>query len=207
MNVGLSSLAVLKAWLLAPSLVSGTDYDAQITALGLGVAASLETFCNRKFARVTDDLFETTADRQRLVVLRYPIETISKIEIRDDLSIGWVDQGTVNDVLFNLREAAGLLEFAGYLGASFSRIRITYTGGYWFDTTEDASGTLPSGAAALPGDLKLAWLTQCEFLWGQRDKLGINIAEKPTPSPALAQVELLPAVKQMIRTYVRYAST
>ena len=211
MNLGLGNLAILKAYLLPPSLVAATDYDVQIIAIGKGVAAHMEQFCNRKFGRVVGETFAVNADRKSLVTERYPIETVTKIEIRDDLATGWVDQGAVNQVLFNIREEAGMLQFAGYLGASFSRLRVTYTGGYFFETAEPIDGGYPTatpvGSTPLPDELRLAWLQQCSHVWRQTDKLGTTIAEKPATGSPLLDLKWLPDVEDIILNFRRYAIT
>ena len=208
MNLGLGTLTDLKTFLLNASLRSSTDYDTVIEAIGLGVAGRFEQFCNRKFFRTVGDLYVTNADRLTMVLPRFPLETVTKIEIRDDLNQGWVDQGTVNNVLFNLRESAGIIQFAGYLGASFSRIRITYTGGYWFpdDGLSQTIGDLPSGATLLPNELKTAWLLQCEAVWAVKDKLGISIGEGPESrrTVTLANLVLLPEVEAVLNNFRRF---
>lgn len=207
MNLTLGTLKELKTHLLNASLQTNTDWDSAIANLGLGVALRFEKHCNRKFLRTVDDLFETNADRTRLIVPRFPLEVVTRIEVRDTVSEGFIDQGTVNDVLFNMRQEAGLLEFAGYLGGSFSRLRVTYTGGFWFDQSDDSSGSLPAGAAARPGDLFLAWLLQCEWIWTNRDKLGVGLQEKPGEKSAqnLGELRFVPEVKATLDDYVRYA--
>jgi hypothetical protein len=40
MNAGFSNLITLKKNVLAPALVASTDFDARLTAIGLGVAKS-----------------------------------------------------------------------------------------------------------------------------------------------------------------------
>jgi hypothetical protein len=208
MIAGLTNLSTLKSWLLPASLADGADYDAQISAIGIGVAAQLEGHCNRKFARIEGDVFECTADRDHLKLPRYPVEVITSLEMQFSLSEGWQDQSPLTDVIWNQALDRGILYF-GFRQAPTPlwRTRITFTGGYWIDDTEDSSGTLPDGATAMPGGLLLPWKLQCEHVWQQRDKLGIAIGEKAATSPALAAIELLPAVKDMVRPFIRYALT
>jgi hypothetical protein len=73
-----------------------------------------------------------------------------------------------------------------------------------------AAATLPTGAAALPDDLKLAWLLQCEHIWSLRDKLGVNVAASAKSAAdvaGLASMQLLPAVADTLRDYRRYTLT
>lgn len=210
MNVGLGNLDMLKRFLLAPALQIAPDYDAKLVLIGRGVAAQIEQYCSRKFQRIVADTYVTSADKMRIVLERYPIETISKIEIRDDMATGWVDQGAVTNVVFNMREESGILEFAGSLGAALSRIRITYTGGYFFETAEPTDSgyptAQPTGSEALTDELRFAWLMQCQHVWSQMDKLGVAIAEKPSSDSPMLKLQWLPEVEDIIRDYRRFAT-
>jgi hypothetical protein len=205
---GLTNLSTLKAWLLPASLVDGGDYDDHIAVIGKGVAGQLESHCNRKFARTLGDVFECTADREHLVLPRYPVEQIISLEMQFSLAEGWQAQTPLTDVIWNQALDRGLVYF-GFRQAPnvLWRMRLTFDGGFWIDDTEDNSGTLPDGATAMPDSLLLAWKLQCEHVWQQRDKLGISVGEKPATSPALAAIELLPAVKDHLREFIRYTLT
>ena len=54
-------------------------------------------------------------------------------------------------------------------------------------------------------DLFLAWLLQCKHIWGQTDKLGVAIAEKPDVTPALMAAKFIPQVEDTLRNHIRYA--
>ena len=212
MNAGLSNLSTLKSWLLPASLVAGTDYNAQITALGLGVADQLQRHCNRLFLRTVGDTFEISADRLHVVLPRFPLDAVPVIEQRDDLATGYVAQ-TFNDLVLDYNLAAGLITFAAMPGPDGSRLRFTYTGGYFFEALEPTDlgypTATPGGSTAVPADLQLAWRLQCELVWKQRDKLGLNIAEKPNEvfMGSLSRVALLDAVKEMLAPYRRFVLT
>lgn len=218
MNAGLSNLASLKEWLLTESLRSSTDYDSQILLIGLGVAGLLEGHCNRKFARTVGALFEFPADIDRVVIDRAPIEQITKIEVRDPYGADWSDQGEVSAAIDYLNEDAGLVALTVPLGTSRGRGRITFTGGFWWNqqepdyeapdvpTEEDPDlSAQPEGSHAVPDELKLAWLIQCEHIWSQRDKLGLAISQAPKSDAAILRVELLEIVKRKAQPFVRYA--
>lgn len=134
MNLGLGNLTELKAHLLNLALRAENTYDDAIAALGKGVAARFEQATNRKFARVVDDTFETSADREHLSLPRYPIEEISAVGFRENMADGFVDQGAIDAIVQNLIESAGIVHLQSPLGGWKDRIRITYTGGYWFPT-------------------------------------------------------------------------
>lgn len=208
MNAGLTNLAKLKAWLLPDSMTSGADYDEQILAIGKGVAAQLEQYCNRKFARAVGDIFETPGFCLHVVLPRYPLEAAPAIERRDDIATGYVAE-VYNNIVVDHNLAAGLIKFGAWAGTASSRLRFTFTGGWFWEQLEPADvgypTAQPAGSTAVPDDVLLAWRLQCEQVWKQRDKLGLNLAEKPDNvfSGALARVALLDAVKETLRPHMR----
>lgn len=207
MNAGLSNLATLKAWLLAPSLLASTEYDDQIAAIGLGVAAQLEKFCARQFARTVGDVFECTADREHVTLPRYPVEAVATVE-QSDADAAWSE---LSDAIQQRALDRGMLYFGTQLGTYLSRIRITYTGGYFWEQAEPSDEEnypteVPEGSTALPADLLLAWKLQCEHVWAQRDKLGLNLGQEPSQSSSIASiVPLLEVVKEQLRPHQRFA--
>lgn len=224
MNAGLSNLATLKAWLLPASLLTGTDYDATITAIGLGVAAHIEKHCNRTLARAVEATYDFPADRRQVIVDRFPIEEITKVEVRTGLAWGFVDQGDVDAVIENLAEAAGMVHFAAPLGVHRDRARLIFTGGFWWNqqeadydppetpTEEDPDlSALPEGAAALPADLRHAWLLQCEQVWKVKDRLGLTIGQDGAGAGgallglSLPGLDLNPLVLKALQPFIRYA--
>ena len=209
MNAGFSSLTALKAQLLSQSLRSRTDFDAQLLALGLGVTGAIETFCNRKFARVAGDIAIMTGGRASIILPRYPIEAITALDVRDTITAGWTDSLTSLDTY---NPESGTVYFsAAIMGA---QIRVTYTGGFFWETKEPTEGgyptALPGGATALPAAVITAWHLQCQAIWNAKDKLGTQIIKEPASqggTAAATNIELIPAVKQMLAGEVRYALT
>ena len=202
MNAGLSSLLALKRHLLPASLLPGNDYDDLILSLGLGVAAAFERACNRHFQRVASDISIFSADRDQYYLLRYPLEAVSKVEQKDSDLAGWI---TLTGVVQNTDVSSGLVDFGGVMGARFSLLRLTFTGGYWWDDTEDGSGVLPAGAAVLPADLAMAWHLQCRYLWSSMDILGTGLAD---PKKAvMPEIKLLPGVESALQPYRRFQIT
>jgi hypothetical protein len=199
MNLGLGNLKELKAWLLNEQLRPDTSWDAQIMAIGRGTAAAFERTCNRKFERVVGAVADFSADRAHLVLPRYPLEEVALVEFRDTPSAPWEN---VTSSLATWSSASGLLEFSSELGDALSRVRVTFTGGYWFDTSEDASGVMPAGAEALPADLKLAWLQHCRSTWAKYPKLGTPINTVPQAT-ALVTMNFSPDVAETLQAYRR----
>lgn len=201
MNAGFSSLASLKAQLLAASLRSRSDWDAQILALGQGVASLFDGVLNRKLARVVGDTFEQRGGKKMVLLPRYPIESIASVETRIGMNDAWEAQ----DVVDWYSAESGLVNFPIVLGTPRWRVRVTYTGGYWWNTNETSTDSLPSGATALPEAILTAWHLQCEALWRAKDKLGTQIAKEPEAAGrALSTGDLLPIVQTMLKDHIRY---
>ena len=202
MNAGLGSLTLLKSRLLPAQAVTQTDQDAAITSIGLGVARWFEQLCDRRFDRVEGDIYLTRADRTYVVVPRYPLETVTGLDWLLIDADAWMPSG----LPYFLFPHSGLIDFAEALGTRDMQLRVTYTGGYWFDQTEDGTGVLPTGAYLLPGDLQYAWLEQSAFLFERRNKLGL---EKITHNGTftIAPADLLPHVSRILAPYRRQSLT
>lgn len=208
MNLGLGNLITLKQQLLAEALRSTTKYDDVLKAIGKGVAAQFERYCNRRFGRTENATFNCSADRDHVYLDCYPVESVSLVQLKTDETTGWETQ---TGFITNRNDAIGYI-FWGYNAAPhYGQLRFTFTGGYWFDTTEENSDTLPAGATALPDDLRLAWILQCRVIWQAIDKQGKDIAVTGSSSQfvtgTLAGLELNEQVKQILNGYRRMQLT
>lgn len=164
MNAGFANLATLKAFVLPEALAAETTWDTRLASIGKGVAATIEGSCNRLLLRTVGDIFICPADRSFVVLPRFPVESIATIEAQYDQTSGYTTLAA--NTLLNLDKASGVARFGATLGSQDSLLRITYTGGYWWDILEPTDGgyptTQPSGSTALPNDLLEAWLLQCQ---------------------------------------------
>jgi len=208
MNAGLGNLDTLKRHLLPESMVAQTNFDAKIANVGKGVAGLIEKHCNRQLARVVGDKAEFTADRAAFWLPRYPVEVITTVEQKDEESAGYV---ALPDAVQNSNLKTGQIWFAAQLGEWWSWMRITYTGGFFWEQLEPADvgypTAQPGGSTALPDDIKLAWLLQCGRVWELIDKLGTNISpdkQVQFVAQTLSALELVPEVKQILNAHVRY---
>jgi hypothetical protein len=214
MNIGLGNLSELKAQLLAASLRDDTNYDAAITGIGLGVANLFDQFCNRTFARTVNKQDVFSADRRHWYLKAFPVESIAANEKCDDLKDGFVAFPLPPDGASLIQQTQldqGYIMFISIQGYYFSRIRITYTGGFWFPILEPADAgypdTIPAGAALLPAAVKTAWYLQCQQVWKRLDRLGAQIAQDPEGQTALDSMELTPFVKQLLGPFKRMQIT
>ena len=146
MNLGLGNLSGLKEQLLAAALRESTDYDAPLTALGKGVAAQFDAFTNRKLARAVADTFLITADRELFFLPRYPVEALTTVELKDS-GTTWT---TITSDVLNWNSATGEVYFGAQPGPRSSQLRVTFTGGYWVDETEEGNDVMPATATAVP---------------------------------------------------------
>jgi len=204
MNAGLSSLATLKKHLLGEAIRASTEFDDVIKDIGLGAAELCENHCNRKFAYVVGEQQIISGDREHYYLPRFPLVSVASVETRYQQNDVWTLQP---DQPFQINLQSGLVEFLANISPRPGQIRITWTGGYWYDTTEDNTGVQPNSSTALPAALKLAWLTQCRAMWQAVDRLGTDLADKKADNTALNALELLPAVKSMLNAFIRYQLT
>jgi hypothetical protein len=203
----LGTLAELKAFVLAESLVPSSDFDANLTLIGDGVHKQFNSHCNRTLEAVAAAKKTFTANRSFLIADAYPLNTqpasVPTIELCSSM-VGGVEQWVAQpDVLANINFDAGLVYLQSYLGDYQARIRMTYTGGYTI------TGAPPAGGVALPSDIKLAWLLQCQALWLVRDDLGTAVAGQKGGGAllglSLPGYDLIPEVKTLLGEYRRMA--
>lgn len=197
----LSSLTQLKAFLMPPAMRERTDFDAQLTGFGQGVLAMMEGYCNRRLARVVGDLVKGSANNTVFSVRRYPVETVTAVTLQTDVAT------LITDTVKRIDQDAGLIHFRAVPGQQDDTVIIEYTGGYWFDTSEEQDGEMPEAATALPADLLAAFNLQMKAVCEAQDLFGLQAASgdgKGRPSTSM-DLDLIPAVRAILNTYRRFA--
>lgn len=206
MNAGLSSLTKLKEQLLAEALRADTAYDAVLLAIGKGVSGQMQKHCNRLFQRVANETYIVSADREFVYLPRAPIESVASIAIKTDQATGYEVQ---TNFIINQDDSTGYLYWGADAGPHYGRVKIIYTGGWWWDETEEGNDTIPATATALPDDLLLAWQLQCRLVWQAIDKLGVDITKTGSSSQfvtgTLAGIKINEQTLEILRGYIRYA--
>lgn len=201
-DAGYSTLTELKKFVLPETIRSKDDWDTLLTNIGLGVAEQFDRHTGRRLRRAAGDTVEISAKHDHYILPRYPVESVSGVETLGGYGESWI---TESDAIEQLDEAAGILRFGARLGTERTRVRVTYTGGYWHDAT--GGDSLPAGATAIPADLSLAWQMQCAHVFEQRDKLGQNFtgADRGLGGAlvGLIQIGLTDPVVDMLRPYKR----
>jgi hypothetical protein len=200
LNAGLSSLAVLKASCVAAALRTRTDVDAALITLGTAAAGMIEDYLSRKLQYVAGEIYEQGARCLVASLPRYPLKEVTALAVRDTPS---ATPASVTGSLMRIDAAAGLLHFNAPVGAQNSTLITTYSGGFWFDTTEDESGTMPSGATPLPAALRGAWLMQCQGMINALKLFDAQSSAKGKDAETLTKLDLLPLVIVALRPYRR----
>lgn len=208
MNAGLSNLAKLKAAVLPPTLRGNrTDFDGDLVRHGLSVAQMIEGYCGRKLAYEAAAVQAFEAGNVVYSLERYPLVGIASVELQAGYEAAWQD---VSDRLAKVDNASGILLFRSPPATALDTLQVEYAGGYWWDITEDDTGSKPAGATELPMALFNALALQVQAIIQATDLLGTGAApsslgDKPEKKP-LPQVELLTGVKQILNPYRRFAA-
>jgi hypothetical protein len=190
----LSTLSNLKARLAIPDL--DVQYDDLLTTALTALSARFDKETNRTLTRTPNSLHEFPADDTEVVLPVYPLEAVSKFEIKSNETEGWVQQ---NNVEYLTRNAC-VVSLAIPLGTCRQQARITYAGGYVMpDTTPGA------GQTALPADLEQAAVEQCAYWFMNRDKIGhLRFWPHQGTYEQFANLDLLPSVSAVLSRYTRW---
>jgi hypothetical protein len=171
-------------------------YDVLLTNAIGAFSAQFDKECNRQFARTVGATEEFDGDETEILVPCYPIETVTKFELKNNETEGWFDQTGVD---YLLRRNC-VISLANSLGDCRQRARVTYTGGYVLP-----GATVGAGQTALPDDLEQATVEQVAWWFMDRDKLGlVRRWPKGGVYEQFAQTELLLNVKEVLSKYERW---
>ena len=215
MNCGLGNLDTLKRHLLpSGSLAAETRFDAVIIDVGRGVAGLMDRHCNRVFAWGENITQIFRGNRSHWYMPNFPVAAFGKVELRYFKADNWSD---ISGQPLSINEETGLLSFGYTLGVDPIQVRVTWSGGYWFEQLEPDDDGYPSAPPAaiasctalepgkfmLPDDLRMAWWMQCREVWNKLDKLGTGLVDKPDQQTLTGALKLAPAVEDVLRPYRR----
>jgi hypothetical protein len=197
----LTQLATVKARL--EILATDVAHDDLLTRAIQAVSSRFDRECNRTLARTVDATQEFGPGDTEIVARCYPIEAVTKFELKTTEGEGWVEQAGARYVLrqggvISLGTPLSFVPQVSWAGPQVARV--TYTGGYVIP------GTAPgAGQTALPADLESAAVEQVAVWFQHRDKLGL-IRHWPSGGTYMVfnQLPLLPQVSAMIRPYRRW---
>jgi hypothetical protein len=204
MNLILGNLTGLKAAIMPPALAEGDEWDVTLAGIGRGAAAAIQRLCNRLFERIEDDTFERSADASFIALPRFPVESVSEVALKSDEASGFIPQP--DGTILTINKSSGIVELGYTLGSWKDRVRLTYTGGFWADYTEDNSGSQPPGSTAVPPDLRHAWQLQVQHEIEATNLFkggAAAVATEPTKPPV--EFKLLRRVQEILKPYVRYS--
>src|SRR5512137_965018 len=187
----LTQLTTVKARL--GLLETDTQYDELLTRAIEAFGARFDRECNRTFARTVGATEEFAGGEVEIPVCCYPIEAVTKFELKTSESAGWVEQTSV-EYLVRSRCVVSLAVPLWPLRSSAALARVTYTGGYVLP------GTTPSsGQTALPVEIESAVIEQVAFWFERRDSVGvIRIWPSGGNYMQLVDTDLLPAVRAVL---------
>jgi hypothetical protein len=182
--------------------LSDATYDEALTRAIDAISARFDRECNRTFARSVDIAQEFCADEIEIPAICYPIESVSRFELRSSVRTGWIEQASAD---YNIRRRCVIslaVPLVPHPPASVPSVaRVTYTGGY----VAPGLGVAP-GQTGTPADLEWAAVEEIAGWYQQRDKVGL-LREWPSGGTylSLSQLPLLPEVSAILRSYQRWA--
>jgi len=190
----LTQLSTVKARLVIDEF--DVKNDALLTSAIEGISARFDKECNRTFARAVDFVHEFAADDTEIRVDCYPIETVSKFELKSNESDGWIEQPEIEHLI----RRNCVISLTERLGNWREQGRVTYTGGYVLPDAEAAAGQ-----TALPDDLEQAAVEQVVYWFQNRDHVGV-IRQWPKGGvyQQFVDLDLLPSVRAALKEYERW---
>ena len=136
--------------------ITVTDYDDLLTSAIKAVSARFDKECSRTLARTASTTHEFDATDTEILPQCYPIESVTKFELKSNEADGWSEQTGVQ-YLIRRQCVISLRSPISHLPSSLARA--TYTGGYVLPGAAPAAGQTP-----LPDDIEQAAVEQWPVL-------------------------------------------
>ncbi len=193
----LTELATIKSRLaLAPLDLT---YDVLLLRAIIATGARFDLETNRTLARTENAAFEFATEDAEILVPCYPIESVSRFELKASEAEGWVEQPGI-DYLIHGHCVISLHSAFRTPHSTLALARVIYTGGYLVP----GSAAVPM-ATPLPADLEQAAVEQTAFWFQNRDKLGV-IRQWPKGGSyeQFADTDLLASVRETLRRHTRF---
>jgi hypothetical protein len=191
----LTQLTTVKARLAIGA--ADVSQDDLLTRAIEAVSARFDRECGRTFDRTVGAVQQFPACETEIIAACYPIEGVTKFELKLNEATGWQEQLGVD---YLIRSASVISLVLPLAPGAVAVGRLTYTGGYVPPGTVAQAGQTP-----LPKDLESAATEQVAAWYQNRDKLGL-IRHWPSGGTylVLSQLPLLPAVGVTLRRYQRW---
>ncbi len=173
--------------------------DALLTSAIQAISARFDKECRRTLARTVDATQEFNADETEIRVACYPLETVTRFELKRNETEGWLVQASPEHLL----RGNCVISLPDPLGTSGELARVTYTGGYVLPG--DSRAGVPPATPSLPADLEQAAIEQVVFWYQNRDRVGVvRLWPKGGTYEQFADLDLLPQVRAVLRHYERW---
>src|SRR5437016_5146714 len=177
-----------------------TDYDGILTNAIKAVSDRFDKETNRTLARTTAATHQFDATDTEVSPPCYPIESVTKFELKSNETDGWIEQTGVQ-YLIRRQCVISLSSPLRTPNSALCTARLTYAAGYVLPVT-----TPGAGQTALPDDLEQAAVEQVPYWFRNRDKLGlVRIWPHDGTYEGFAQLDLLREVKAVLRKYERWS--
>ena len=163
----LATLATVKSRLAI--LPTDLTYDSLLTSAIKAISTRFDRETNRTLARTVGFIQEFDADATDLVLACYPLESVSRFEVKSSEAAGWLEQ-TATDFIIRNNCVISLGSPLRAPNSASSIARVTYTGGYVLPGTTSAPGQTP-----LPDDLEQAAVEQLAYWFQKKEHLGLRI--------------------------------
>src|SRR5437016_4131086 len=179
-----------------------TDYDDLLTNAIKAVSDRFDKETNRTLSRTITATHEFDATDTEILPPCYPIESVTKFELKSNETDGWSEQ---TGVQYLIRRAC-VISLSSPLNSQLSTLnstglaRVTYSAGYVLP------GDTPSaGQTALPDDLEQAAVEQVAYWFRNRDTTGL-LRSWPHGGTyeAFLQSDLLLEVRAVLKKYERF---
>ncbi len=179
-----------------------TDYDDLLTNAIKAVSARFDKECNRTLARTASVTHEFDATDTEVMPPCYPVESVTKFELKSNETDGWSEQTGVQYLIRRQCIISLSVPFNSQPSTlnSPALARVTLTGGYVLP------GTTPSaGQTALPDDLEQAAVEQIAYWFRNRENTGL-LRSWPHDGTyqAFFQSYLLLEVRSVLKKYERW---
>ena len=179
-----------------------TDYDGILTSAIKAVSERFDKECNRNLARTIAAAYEFDANDTEILPPCYPVESVTKFELKANETDGWSEQTSVQYLIRRQCVISLSTPISYQLSTINSPIaRITYIGGYVLP-----GGTPAAGQTALPDDLEQAAVDQVAYWFRNRDSTGLlRIWPHDGTYEAFLQSDLLLEVRAVLKRYERWS--
>src|SRR2546425_2869411 len=178
--------------------ITVTDYDDLLTSAIKAVSNRFDKECNRNLARTVAATHEFDASDTQILPPCYPVETVTKFELKANETDGWTEQ---TGVQYLLRRQCVISLNSPLSSLRSPRVgRVTYTGGYVLP-----GDTPAAGQTALPDDLEQAAVEQVAYWFRNRDQSGL-VRSWPHDGTyeVFPQLDLLLEVRVVLKKYERF---